>query len=94
MAQDDLARLEALYREHARSRNDQVLAEVEQALNIASQQMQMAGNYNAALIALEGADARLSEPDLGHMQALRKAVIKDLDTVRAHPRVHAREPPL
>ncbi len=87
--QGQAAAIEALYREHARSRNDQVLAEVEQALNIASQQMQMAGNYNAALIALEGADARLSEPDLGHMQALRKAVIKDLDTVRAHPRVDA-----
>lgn len=81
------AALEALYQEHARSRNDQVLAEVEQAINIAAQQLQLAGNFEAALIALEGADARLAMPDQAHLQALRKALIKDLDNVRAHPRV-------
>lgn len=81
------AALEALYQEHSRTRNDQVLAEVEQAINIAAQQLQLAGNFEAALIALEGADARLAMPDQAHLQALRKALIKDLDTVRAHPRV-------
>lgn len=81
------AALEALYQEHSRSRNDQVLAEVEQAINIAAQQLQLAGNFEAALIALEGADARLAMPDQAHLQALRRALIKDLDTVRAHPRV-------
>lgn len=81
------AALEALYQEHSRSRNDQVLAEVEQAINIAAQQLQLAGNFEAALIALEGADARLAMPDQAHLQALRRALIKDLDNVRAHPRV-------
>ena len=81
------AALEALYQEYSRSRGDQVLAEVEQAINIASQQLQLAGNFEAALIALEGADARLSAPDQAHLQALRRALLKDLDAVRAHPRV-------
>lgn len=81
------AALEALYQEYSRSRGDQVLAEVEQAINIAAQQLQLAGNYEAALIALEGADARLAQPDQGHLQALRRALIKDLDTIKAHPRV-------
>lgn len=81
------AALEALYLEYSRSRSDQVLAEVEQAINIAAQQLQLAGNFEAALIALEGADARLAMPDQAHLQALRRALIKDLDSVRAHPRV-------
>lgn len=81
------AALEALYQEYSRSRGDQVLAEVEQAINIAAQQLQLAGNYEAAVIALEGADARLSQPDQGHLQALRRALIKDLDAIKAHPRV-------
>jgi len=81
------AALEALYLHDLHSRSDQVLAEVEQAINIAAQQLQLAGNFEAALIALEGADARLAMPDQAHLQALRRALIKDLDTVRAHPRV-------
>ncbi|MFN3984756.1 MAG: uroporphyrinogen-III C-methyltransferase [Rhodocyclaceae bacterium] len=81
------AALEALYQEYSRSRSDQVLAEVEQAINIAAQQLQLVGNFEAALIALEGAEARLSLPDQGHLQPLRRALIKDLDAVKAHPRV-------
>ena len=50
--------LEALYLELTRSRDERVLAEVEQILLIASQQLQLAGNVKAALIALEAADSR------------------------------------
>ena len=81
------AALEALYMEFSRSRADQVLAEVEQAINIAAQQLQLAGNFEAALIALRGAEARLAMPDQGHLQTLRKALIADIDTLTAHPQV-------
>lgn len=81
------AALEALYQEYSRSRSDQLLAEIEQSINIASQQLQLAGNFESALIALEGAEARLAGPDQAHLQALRRALIKDIDSVRAHPRV-------
>ena len=40
--------LEALYQEFSRSREDGVLAEVEQAVALASQQLQIAGNVDAA----------------------------------------------
>ena len=52
--------LESLYREFSRGRDEWVLAEVEQALLIANQQLQLAGNVKAALIAMETADARLA----------------------------------
>ncbi len=81
------AALQALYQEYSRSRGDQVLAEIAQAINIAAQHLQLAGNYEAALIALESADARLAMPEQAHLQPLRKALISDLDTIKAHPRV-------
>ena len=41
--------LESLYQELSRSRDDWLLAEVEQTLAIAAQQLQLAGNVQAAL---------------------------------------------
>ncbi len=81
------AALEALYQEYSRSRSDQVLAEVEQAINIAAQQLQLAGNFEAALIALQGAEARLGLPELGHLQPLRRALLIDIEALKAHPQV-------
>lgn len=81
------AALEQLYQEFNRTRNDQVLAEVEQAVNIAAQQLQLAGNVEAALVALQGAEARLALPELGHLQALRRALMKDIDDIKARPQV-------
>jgi uroporphyrin-3 C-methyltransferase len=79
--------LEALYQEYSRSRSDRLLAEVEQAINIAAQQLQLAGNMEAALIALQGAEARLAAPEQGHLQPLRRALIEDIDQIKAHPQV-------
>lgn len=81
------AALEAVYLAATRSRSDQVLAEVEQAINAAAQQLQMAGNVEAAVIALEGIEARLAQPEFGHFHALRRALVRDLETLRALPRV-------
>ncbi len=81
------AALDALYQEFFRSRGDQVLAEVERAINIAAQQLQLAGNVEAALIALQGAEVRLSMPEQGHLQVLRRALIKDIDDLKAQPQV-------
>ena len=81
------ATLELLYRESARSRADQVLAELEQAITIASQQLQLAGNFEAALIALQSAEARLAAPEFGHLQPLRRALVRDIEALKAHPQV-------
>lgn len=79
--------LEAMYQEFSRSRDDRVLAEVEQAVSIAAQQLQLAGNVQAALFALQTADARLGSVDRPQWLPLRKAIAADLDTLKALPQV-------
>ena len=77
--------LESLYQELSRSRDEWVLAEVEQALTIASQQLQLAGNVRAALAALQSADARLARSDRPQFIGLRKVVARDIERLKAAP---------
>lgn len=79
------AALEALYQEFSRSREDSVVAEVEQAVALASQQLQIAGNVEAALIALQEADARLAIHDRGQLAPLRRALARDIEALRLQP---------
>lgn len=81
------AALEALYQEFSRSREDRVVAEVEQAITIAAQQLQLAGNLEAALIALQGAEARLALQDKGQLAPLRRALAKDIEQLKLLPEV-------
>jgi uroporphyrin-III C-methyltransferase len=79
------AALDALYQEFSRSRDDRTLAEVEQAVIIANQQLQLAGNVEAALIALQGAETRLAVIDQARLQPLRRALASDIEHLRALP---------
>ncbi|KON80928.1 uroporphyrinogen-III C-methyltransferase [Azoarcus sp. PA01] len=81
------AALENLYQEFSRTRDDRVVAEAEQAIGIAAQQLQLAGNHEAALIALQGAEARLAAQDRGQFQALRRALVRDIERLQAAPQV-------
>jgi uroporphyrin-3 C-methyltransferase len=77
--------LESLYQELSRSRDDWVLAEVEQTLAIAAQQLQLAGNVRAALAALQTADGRLARSDRPQFLGLRKVIARDIDRLKAAP---------
>ncbi len=79
------AALEALYQEFSRSREDSVVAEVEQAVALAAQQLQLAGNVEAALIALNQADARLATHDRGQYAPLRRALAHDTEALKLQP---------
>ena len=79
--------LEALYQELTRNRDEATLEEVEQLLLIASQQLQLASNVKAALIAMQEADARLQRIDRPQLSPLRKIVAKDMDLLKAAPYV-------
>ncbi len=79
--------LESLYRDLSRSRDEWTLAEVEQVLLIANQQLQLAGNVKAALIALETADARLARMDRPQLTALRRVINRDMERLKAAPYV-------
>lgn len=81
------AALETLYQQFSRSQEDGVVAEVEQAVSIAAQQLQLAGNVEAALIALQGAEARLAMQDRGQLAPLRRALAADIDQLRQQPTV-------
>lgn len=86
-SQNQQVALEALYQELSRNRDEWVLAEIEQILLIASQQLQLAGNPKAALIALQTADSRLQRLDKPQFIGLRKAIVKDIERLQALPAV-------
>jgi uncharacterized protein HemX len=77
--------LEALYKDLAQGRDQWALAEIEQVLLTAAQQLQLAGNVKAAIIALEGADNRLQRLNKPQFTALRRAIASDLANLRAVP---------
>ena len=77
--------LEALYKDLAQGRDEWTLAEIEQVLLTAAQQLQLAGNVKAAIIALEGADTRLQRLNKPQFTALRRAIATDLANLRAAP---------
>ena len=79
--------LESLYKELAQGRDQWTLAEIEQVLLTAAQQLQLAGNVKAAIIALEGADTRLQRLNKPQFTALRRAIAADLANLRAAPSV-------
>lgn len=79
--------LEALYQEMSRGRDEWVVAEIEQIVAIASQQLQLAGNVQAALVALQTADARLARSDRPQFIPLRKGLARDIEKLKNAPNV-------
>lgn len=86
-SQNQRAALESLYQEMSSSRDQTALADVEQMLMIAGQQLQLSANVKAALIALQQADMRLQRLDRASMNELRKSLGRDMDRLRALPNV-------
>ena len=58
----------------SKNRDDWALSEIEQVLSTASQQLQLAGNVQGALIALQNADRSLSRSDKPQFIAIRRAI--------------------
>jgi uroporphyrin-III C-methyltransferase len=84
-SQNQQVALEALYQELSRSRDEWALAEIEQMLTIASQQLQLAGNVQSALSALTAADNRLSRSDRAQFIPLRKLLQRDIERLKSLP---------
>jgi uroporphyrin-3 C-methyltransferase len=77
--------IDSLYQELSLSRDEWTLAEVEQILLTASQQLQLASNVKAALIALEAADARLARSNRPQLTQLRRVIAADIERLKASP---------
>jgi uroporphyrin-3 C-methyltransferase len=84
-SQNQQLALEAMYQELARARDETVLADVEQTLLVANQQLQVAGNVKAALIALQAADSRLARLERPQLAPVRKALARDIDALKRAP---------
>ena len=84
-AQSRQVALEALYQDLSRNRDEWQLAEIEQVLAIAAQQLQLSGNVRAALLALQLAESRLSRTDRPQLLAVRRALTRDIERLKALP---------
>lgn len=84
-AQSQQLALEQLYQDLSKTRDDWALAEIEQVLATASQQLQLAGNVSGALIALQNADNRLSLSDAPQFITIRRAIARDMEKLKALP---------
>jgi uroporphyrin-3 C-methyltransferase len=81
------AALETLYQDLASNRDESVLSEIEQNVTLAAHQLQLAGNVQAAVLALQSADARLADSSRPQFIVLRKVLVRDLDKLRALPQI-------
>lgn len=84
-AQGQQATFDALYRDLAKSSDERLLAEVEQSISLAAQQLRLAGNVEIALIALSGVEARLARATRPQFAALHKLVVRDIERLKAQP---------
>jgi uroporphyrin-3 C-methyltransferase/uroporphyrinogen III methyltransferase/synthase len=84
-AQSQQLALEQLYQDLSKNRDEWALAEIEQVLSTASQQLQLAGNVQGALIALQNADRSLSRADKPQFITIRRAIAKDTEKLKGLP---------
>ena len=84
-AQSQQLALEQMYQDMSKNRDEWALAEIEQVLTTASQQLQLAGNVQGALIALQNADRSLSRSDTPQFITIRRAIAKDTEKLKALP---------
>lgn len=77
--------LQTLYQEFANNRDERAVAEVEQLLIIANQQLQLAGNVKTALLALQTAEQRLQGLDKPQAVQLREQIAQDIAKLQASP---------
>ncbi|MCL2021488.1 MAG: uroporphyrinogen-III C-methyltransferase [Betaproteobacteria bacterium] len=76
--------LQSIYQEASASRDEALLIEIEQNIQTAQQQLQLAGNVEAAILALQAADNRLQNKDARFLP-LRRALANDLGKLQATP---------
>lgn len=79
--------LQELYAELSRGRDDAAIIEVDRLVGIAAQELQLGANINAALAALQTADARLARIDNARFMPLRRALARDIERLKAAPTV-------
>jgi uroporphyrin-III C-methyltransferase len=77
------SQLEELLQALTRSRDENMLSDIEAAVRVAVQQSAITGSTEPLVITLKQADERLTRNSQPRLERVRRAVVKDLDRVRA-----------
>ncbi|WP_431097836.1 uroporphyrinogen-III C-methyltransferase [Polaromonas aquatica] len=77
------SQLEELMQSLSRSRDENLVVDVESALRLAQQQAQLTGSAEPLLAALKSADQRLSRAAQPRLNPLQRAIAKDMDRIKA-----------
>ena len=75
--------LEELMQSLSRSRNENLVVDIESALRLAQQQAQLTGSAQPLIAALKTADQRLSRAAQPRLNPLQRAIAKDADRIKA-----------
>ncbi len=75
--------LDELIQSLSRSRDENLVVDIESALRLAQQQVQLTGSLEPMLAALKSADQRLTRAAQPRLNPLQRALAKDLDRVKA-----------
>jgi uroporphyrin-3 C-methyltransferase len=86
-SRDQQEALQTLYTQLAESRESTAVAEVEQLLTIANQQLQLNSNVKSALLALQAAQKRLEPLDLPRAVQLRETLALEIENLREVPQL-------
>jgi uroporphyrin-3 C-methyltransferase len=77
------AQLEELMRSLSRSRDENLVVDIESALQLAQQQSQLTGSLEPLLAALKSADQRLSRAAQPRLGPLQRAIARDMDRIKS-----------
>ena len=77
------SQLDELIESMSRSRDENVLADVEASIRLAQQQTAITGSAEPMLIALKQAEERLARQNVPRLEGVRRAMLQDMDKVRA-----------
>ena len=75
--------LEELMQSLSRSRDENLVVDIESALRLAQQQAQLTGSAEPLIAALKSADQRLSRAAQPRLNPLQRAIVKDTDRIKA-----------
>ena len=81
------SQVEELLSSVARSRDENVVADVEAAIRVALQQSALTGSAEPLLLTLKQADERLARYNQPRLERVRRAIVRDLERTRAQGQV-------
>ena len=77
------SQLEELLQSFSRSRDENIVSDLESGLRLAAQQMVLVGSAEPLISALRQADERLQRHKQARLEGVRRALLRDLDRLKA-----------